>query len=174
VANGLEQMNTWQRLLLVMTNSEGRLIRLPIDLSPEALEILVANVAYPQYLVDLDLPTLEQGIREAQPLALEGKIILHLPSPEARSLGLRQSLPDPFLFARYALMMKELHGDESVGPLVDDVLVGVLMRMPQEHSARLHHEVDEGVRAWRAVDKTVALARKEDAAMPASSLCGSD
>jgi hypothetical protein len=151
VSSGIKAMSTHQRLLLVMTDTEGNLIRLPRSRRLLPDEMIAVHQTIPQYLADLDLPTLEQGVLEADPLALEGKMILHMPTPTAHLLGLRVALPDPYKFALYSMMMRELYGAEALGDVATDVLFDVMMRMPQEKAEVLRNEVERSVSAWKVV-----------------------
>lgn len=170
VVKGMSALSNDQKVLLAMTDDYGELIRLPNSWSRSAGEPSLTIQVYPQYLVDITLPALDTGIAEANPLALEGKIILHMPTPFAKLLGLRSSEPDPYKFALHCIVMREVVGERSLGPVVENVLQNVLMKMTVEDSSRLIQEAKSMTGTWKA--RRGAASRPDYVTDKASEFCG--
>ena len=168
----LPNMSNRQRLLFTMSREDGSLIRLPrtFDGGPPRT---VSGGILSQYHADNDLDALEQGIAEADPLALEGMLLLYMPMSFAKKMfDLREALPDPYRFAGYALMMQQLYGPDSLGDAVGMTLNLALAQMPPTTRNTLQLQVDSEVSRWRqtSVANPKSLPRRDD--QRSGSLCG--
>lgn len=147
----LPRMSNRQRLLFTMSREDGSLIRLPRsmhDYTPRGANDGILS----QFHADNDLDALEQGIAEADPLALEGKILLHIPTSIGKKMfDLREALPDPYKFTGYALMMQQLYGPESLGEIASAALNRILPSMDPAARDALQQQVDSEVERWRQV-----------------------
>jgi hypothetical protein len=150
LAAAANAMTTRQKVLLAMSRQDGTLVRMPRETGSIVSSGRNSEYLVPQFLADNDVAFLQSGMVAADPLALEGMILLHAPSFLPGSLfGLREVLPDPYRFAFHALLMQRLSGDESVGPFVAETLSKTLARMPPDRVATLHAAVETEFRRWQ-------------------------
>ena len=140
--------NRWS-LRLASSREDGSLIRLSRsmqDFRPRGANDGVIS----QFHANNDLAALEKGTAEADPLALEGKILLHLPTAFGKKVfDLRQALPDSRQFAGYALMMQQLYGPEALGESAGAALDSILPNLDPTTRASLQRQADEEVARWR-------------------------
>lgn len=150
LAAAANAMTARQKVLLAMSRQDGTLVRMPRETGSIVSAGRNSEYLVPQFLADNDLAFLQGGMAAADPLALEGMILLHAPSFLPGSLfGLREVLPDPYRFAFHALLMQRLSGDESVGPFVAETLSKTLARMPPDRVATLHAAVETEFKRWQ-------------------------
>lgn len=144
-------MSSAQKVLLVMSRQDGSIARMPRHFgSPGGLGGTTEFI-YPQFLSDHGHAALEEGVRQANPLALEGMIMLHSPAwiPGGEETP-RLSMPDRRRFARYALLMTRVFGEDEVGPAVGGVLARSLASMGADERAEVERWADREAARWRA------------------------
>lgn len=145
------RMSSVQKVLLVMSRQDGSIARMPRHFgSPGGLGGSTGFI-YPQFLSDHGRAALEEGVRQANPLALEGMIMLHSPAwiPGGEETP-RLSMPDRRRFARYALLMTRVFGEDEVGPAVGGVLARSLASMGADERAEAERWADREAARWRA------------------------
>ncbi|MCB1568391.1 MAG: hypothetical protein KDI69_06195 [Xanthomonadales bacterium] len=150
-AGTIDRMTSAQKVLLVMSRQNGSLMRLPRGFGPPGGFGASSDFIYPQFLSERAYGILQDGIRRADPLALEGMLMVHSPSwlPGLEEFP-RLSLPDRDLFVRYALLMREVYGDDALGQVAGAVLSRSTESMsPAERDAAQRWAEREAQR-WRA------------------------
>jgi hypothetical protein len=167
----LPRLNARQKVLLVLSRPDGsvaRLIREPMSGSRSGGD---TRFVYSQFLADHGMEFLKAGIAAADPLALEGMILVHAPSrvPD-RGLDVFLSLPDPYQFAGFALLMQELNGPTSLGPYVSDVLESVLVGIPPNDTQQLQASVKLEARRWQNTESETRYSSAPKT-LRSSSLC---
>lgn len=150
------RLSARQRVVLAMTAEDGSLVRLLQGgrrSGSSSSEHVVS-----QFLVDHDLQFLQAGIQAGDPLALEGMMLLHLPNRMVRDrYPLRQHHPDPYRYAGYGLLMRELFGPAVLAPasadmpgrLPDELLDAALLRLTPDQLTQLHASVRREAARWR-------------------------
>ena len=152
----LPNMSVRQRVLLALAMHDGRIVRFPRNPGITPNLGRAEEYVLPQYVADHGYDFLKQGAEAADPLALEGLMVVHLPvwSPGVRwSPGL--SMPNPRLFATYALMLREVLGAAAFGDVAETVLSRVMATMSPAELKRVEATAQQGLVRWR-----VAAARK--------------
>jgi hypothetical protein len=124
-------------------------------------------------LSDHTLDFLYTGIVAADPLALEGIILLHAPSqipglfPENAII----SLPDSYKFAAYAVLMARLFGQQAIGPQVSELLERVMANFSPQQTSQLMSFVDREEKRWRAQSLKFRTRELPERMERAASLC---
>src|SRR5690606_19298668 len=103
----LPNMSPRQKTLIAMLRADGSLARVMRQggIPSGGLSVGSENLVS-QFLADNDMPFLQAGFDVADPLALEGLLLVHAPGGMIGGMPfsvMRQSRPDPYRFARYAL-----------------------------------------------------------------------
>lgn len=137
-----------QKTVLALTRADGTLRRLVSD-SPVYSQ--PAGFVAPDIISRNVEGFLREGFLARDPLALEGLIMLHSPGMLGAPPGAVVSLPDSELFARYATLMQETFGPESLGRYAPGVLEAVLRTMSAEAIADLARWVAVEKMRWRDV-----------------------
>ena len=109
-ASFLEQgviLSPHQKAILALMRPDGRIQRLRGEPSYSESALYV----YPQFLADNAYRFLQDGFQSAEPLALEGLILVHSPSGAVSQKGVAWSLPDPRRFVTYLELLRRLQGD---------------------------------------------------------------
>lgn len=109
-ASFLEQgviLSPHQKAILALMRPDGRIQRLRGEPSYSESALYV----YPQFLADNAYRFLQDGFQSAEPLALEGLILVHSPSGAVSQKGVALSLPDPRRFVTYLELLRRLQGD---------------------------------------------------------------
>ncbi|MCB1560561.1 MAG: hypothetical protein KDI75_05655 [Xanthomonadales bacterium] len=168
----LPRMSNRQRLLFTMSREDGSLIRLPRTFNGGPPRSVSGGILS-QYHADNDIDALEQGIREADPLALEGMLLLHMPMSFAKKMfDLREALPDPIRFSGYAMMMQQLYGPESLGDAATTALSLSLAHMDADTRETLMQQVATEVARWRQVSLANPKKLPDNESLRSGSLCG--
>lgn len=147
----VSQLSVRQRVILAMLDESGRLTRLPQHALGDVLVGGSTDYVYPSYLSENAIQFLRSGIEAADPLALEGMIVLHAPVRFPGPQGVRFQLPDAYRFAGYASLMVALYGHERLGGLAHRSLERVLDRLDAQQRRQLDAAVELEARRWRAV-----------------------
>lgn len=148
------RMSVWQRVLLVMSLPDGSLLRLPHHTGGQHGYGGSNDHVYPQILSLHAYSALEQGIATANPLALEGMVLVHSPA-RWPSIGIhapRLALPDRSRFARYALLLQRVRGDEALGPAAGHVLTQVMAGYSDDERAWLMQQLEQDARQWLSLE----------------------
>ena len=165
------RMSNRQRLLFTMSLEDGSLIRLPRsmqDYQPRPTNDGIIS----QFHADNDLEALEQGIAEADPLALEGKILLHIPTGIGKKMfDLREALPDPYKFTGYALMMQQLYGPDALGEIATKALDSILPALDPTTRESLQQQADTEVARWRETSIANPKSMPDNREQRSGSLC---
>lgn len=167
VERNIERMSTRQKVLLAMTRQDGSIIRMPRYLgSPGGLGGNT-DFSYPQFLSDRAYAILQEGIQHADPLALEGMIMVHSPSwiPGIEEFP-RLSLPNRREFVRHALLMERLYGEDQVGTVVQAALVRNLALMSSAEREEAQRWVERESERWLATASATAVPGGEVTAAP--------
>lgn len=109
-ARALPFLTPRQKTLLALMRPDGRIRRIQFEsrFSESGLYVL------PQFLADNTRTLLMDGYAAMDPLALEGLVLLHAPGTSLAPRGAGVWLPNPREFYRFARLMQELFGPESV------------------------------------------------------------
>ena len=141
-----------QKTLLAMARPDGlldRMPRSPRDILPVELD---TSYVYPQFLAENAYSFLQAGIASADPLALEGMLMVHSPSwIPGVARDARISLPNARLFSYYALVQIELFGAESLGTFGTEILAQSRQALPPSDLQRIQNKASEEARRWLAV-----------------------
>jgi hypothetical protein len=142
-----------QRVIAALLQPDGSLLRLPQG-SGTALPIdaFVTSMAT-QFYADHALEFLYDGYRAADPLALEGLILVHAPDAlvPAGNTDVAFRLPDPYRFAGLSLLYERVYGADRLGSQTRNLLQRVLERMPPETLRELQAAVAAESRRWTTV-----------------------
>lgn len=137
-----------QKTILAMLRADGQLRRLnPANRSYQQSQQYV----YPQYLADRALEFLESGFRAGHPLALEGLAVVHAPGMGIPFQGVGPSLPNPRLYARYALLLEELYGPEVLGAFAQQLIELSLASLPPNEVQQVHQWVASERSRWQSL-----------------------
>jgi len=168
----LPNLSTRQKILLVLARPNGAIVQIIKDPRTMATSGGDTRQVYSQFLADHALEFLQDGIASADPMALEGMILVHVPSrvPD-RGVDVFPSLPNPYKFAGYALLMQQLSGPASLGPFVSESLNTVLAGLTIEQLQTLQRAVDVEAKRWQVFQEKDRFARIDPKKMRASSLC---
>ena len=151
VRNALPYMSVRQKVLLTLAMHDGQIVRFPRGFGPPPNLGRTELYVMPQYVADHGYEFLRQGAEAADPLALEGLMVVHLPvwSPGVRwSPGL--SMTNPRLFATYALMLREVIGVPAFGEVAEKALSRVMATMSPEEIVKVEAQVHQSLARWRA------------------------
>lgn len=167
----LPRLTTRQKILLVLSRPDGSVAQLLRDPRSRPAGGGDTRHVYSQFLADHAMEFLEEGILAADPIALEGMILVHAPTrlPD-RGMDVLVSLPNPYKFAGYALLMQQLSGPGSLGPFATEALDLVLSGLPPDKLQALQLRVDAEVKRWQAFPEKSRFARLQPNAR-ASNLC---
>jgi hypothetical protein len=167
----LPRLSTRQKALLVLSRPDGSIAQLLRDPRSRPTGGGDTRHVYPQFLADHAMEFLEQGMLEADPIALEVMILVHAPTrlPD-RGMDVLPALPNPYKFAGYALLMQQLSGQGSLGPFATEALNLVLAGLAADQLQALQRKVDAEAKRWQAFPEKSHFARL-DANARASSLC---
>ncbi len=104
-----------------------------------------------QYLADNMLQFLQQGLADADPLALEGMLIVHYPFFDLSVARIPSvSLPNPEAFARHAYLAEAVLGSEGLGPIGRQALLAIETHLPPDRVFQLRAEARNLSMAWRS------------------------
>jgi len=143
------RLNPRQKVVIAMTRPDDSMMRLPRPHESQS-RVYDLETVYPQYLADHQYEYLQVGIAAAEPLALEGMLLVHAPTWMPGLEGVSLSMPDPKKFVYYAHLMQRLYGDVALG---EHFLSAVQRSMSQMSPAELRdidNEVDRAAQAWQA------------------------
>lgn len=151
-AGAIDRMTSAQKVLLVMSRQNGSLMRLPRSFGPPGGFGASSDFIYPQFLSARAYGILQDGIRRADPLALEGMLMVHSPSwlPGLEEFP-RLSLPDRDQFVRYALLMREVYGDDALGQVAGVVLSRSTESMSSAERDAAQRWAEMEAQRWRAI-----------------------
>ncbi len=167
----LPRMTNRQRLLFTMSREDGSLMRLPRTFEGGSPRTVSGGILS-QYHADNDLDALEQGMAEADPLALEVMLMLYMPMSFAKQMiDFREALPDPYRYSGYALMMQQLYGPDALGEAGTMTLNMALAQMDPATRNALQQQADAGVARWREVSRLQPKAMPGNDSRRSSSLC---
>jgi len=166
----LPRLSVRQRVLLALTQEDGRVTRLPRGDGITTFSFSDQNIT-PQFFADNDLAFLQAGIAASDPLALEGMLLLHAPAPLAGvGQGPRLRVPDPRRFAHYGLLTRHLYGQTALGDRAGNLLTRVLARMSPEEQASVHSAVMLDAARWTS-NASAASPDKIDTSRNTAELC---
>ncbi len=168
----LPNLSTRQKILLVLSRPNGALVQIIKDPRTMATSGGDTRHVYSQFMADHALEFLAEGIAAADPMALEGMILVHVPSriPD-RGVDVFPSLPNPYKFAGYALLLKKISGPASLGPFVNETLDTVVAGLGAEQLETLQRAVDIEAKRWQRFQEKSTFARIDPKKTRASSLC---
>jgi len=138
ITQAAPRLSPAQKTVIAMIRSDGQLRRLN---PPNRSYSQSQQYVYPQYLADHALEFLDAGFRAADPLALEGLAIVHAPGNGVPRQGVGVSLPNPRLYARYALLLQELYGPEVLGSLAQQLIEFSLASLTPNEVQEVHQWV---------------------------------
>jgi len=168
----IKAMSVRQKVLMAMSQTNGAVARLPKTNEIPQGAGNSTTMIQPQYLADHAFEFLQQGIVNADPLALEGMMMVYVPVwiPGTENSP-RLSSPNPRRFAIYALIMRQVYGDEALGGVAGDVLSKVKLSMTPEQLAALQGEADREVVRWKSVMAARGREITADVSVDDSQLC---
>jgi hypothetical protein len=111
LAKSIASLTPRQKAVLAMMRADGHVRRLVWD-EPYAE---LSSYLYPQFLADHGYDFLMSAYHAADPLALEGLLLVHAPARMLAQHGVGISLPNPRLFLQYAILAQTLFGPEFLG-----------------------------------------------------------
>ena len=152
VEGAIGNMSSRQKVLLAMARQDGTIIRLPRTYGAPAGLGGSSDYVYPQFLSDHAYAILREGIEHADPLALEGMIMMYAPSwiPGTEDSP-RRALPNPREFVRHVLLMERVYGGDAVGPVVMAALARSLETMNPTQRDEVERQSEADARRWLAV-----------------------
>lgn len=142
------RLSASQKTVLAMLRADGQLRRVN---PPNRSFQQSMQYVYPQYLADRALEFLETGFRAGHPLALEGLAIVHAPGMGIPFQGMGPSLPNPRLYARYALLLQELYGPEVLGFMAQQLIELSLASLPPHEVQQVHQWVASERKRWESL-----------------------
>lgn len=142
------RLSASQKTVLAMLRADGQLRRVN---PPNRSHSQSQQYVYPQYLADRALEFLETGFRAGHPLALEGLAIVHAPGTGIPFQGMGPSLPNPRLYARYALLLRDLYGPEVLGALAQQLIELSLASLPPYEVQQVHQWVVSERKRWESL-----------------------
>ena len=144
-------MTTTQKVVLVLSRQDGSIARIPRQFSSSHSLGGNTGFMYPQFLSDHGLAILEEGVHQANPLALEGLIMLYSPAwiPGSEEAP-RLSMPNRRQFVRYGLLMTRVFGEDEIGPIVGSVLARSLASLNPKERAEAERQAEIEAAQWRA------------------------
>jgi hypothetical protein len=144
--------NARHRVIAALTQPDGSLLRLPRGpVHPLPMDPWVLTLAS-QFYADHALRYLDEGLRQRDPLALEGLILVHAPDvlvPSA-STDAAFRLPNPRRFATLALLAEQVYGTDMLGSQTAQLLQRTLETFPEPERSRIEAEARRWARGWRA------------------------
>lgn len=144
-------MSARQKVLLALAGPDGAIQRLPREIRPAPGLGNSINYMMPQFVADHGYAFLQQGIVAADPLALEGMLMVHSPVwMPGTERSPRFSAPDPLRFARYAMLMNAVYGQEATGNVARSILARVLATLAPEQRNALDAQVARDVALWQS------------------------
>lgn len=147
------RLNVAQKTIIALTRPDGSLARLHRRASYSQAPLHV----HPQFLADNALHYLAEGYRAAEPLALEGLVMVHTPGVVARPGGTLPWLPNPHLFLKYLGLMHRLQGPAALEGEVGLMYQAARDAMPVESLARIEREVEADFQRWVSVSRAKGL-----------------
>lgn len=166
----LTRMSVRQRVLLAMLDESGRLLRIPRH-PPTGSSFVGGSTdyLYPRFLSEHAVQFLRDGIQAADPLALEGMILLHAPARLPGPESIRPWLPDAYRFVGYALLLRELYGQDALGHFVlPEMLDAALGSLSADEKSRLLSLVDAEKKRWLAQQRAAQMLPEKS---PTAELC---
>jgi hypothetical protein len=142
------RLSASQKTVLAMLRADGQLRRLN---PPNRSYSQSQQYVYPQYLADRALEFLQTGFRAGHPLALEGLAMVHAPGTGIPFQGMGPSLPNPRLYARYALLLQELYGPEVLGAFAQQLIELSLASLPPNEVQQVHQWVASERMRWQSL-----------------------
>lgn len=141
-----------QKTLMAMTRPDGQIRRL----NPPNRSYSQSNMyVYPQFMANHVLEFLEAGFRARNPLALEGLALLHAPGNAIPAQGTWPALPDPSLYARYAILLQELAGPEVLGWAAQELIAYSLASLTPDEVEQVRGWVARELPHWRLASGSV-------------------
>jgi hypothetical protein len=168
----INAMSVRQKVLMAMSQTNGAVARLPkaIEIPPGTGNS--TKMIQPQFLADHAFEFLQQGVANADPLALEGMLMVYVPVwIPGTEHSPRLSSPNPRRFAIHALTMRQVYGDEALGGVATDVLGEVMQKMTAEQIAALQSEADREVLRWKSVTAARGRELTADVSVDDTQLC---
>lgn len=147
----LHNLTPRQKVLIALARQDGTLRRIPHEIPEGVIRGGDTSYVFPQVLADNLVGFLHAGLAAADPLALEGLILLHAPNiipGEAAEHGMR--LPDPLKFSVYANLMARLFGPAAIGPQVEHLLGSSMATLTPEEHGRMARMLEQEEQRWRA------------------------
>lgn len=149
LAQATARMSARQKVLLAMMRADGTVVRLPRQPDPVIRPGRNSSYLIPQFLADNSLRFLHEGVAAADPLALEGLILVHAPGfLPGTGNGMNMAIPDPRRFAHHALLMQTVYGPETLGPFVEEMLGQTLASMSPDMLQQVEESVAATAAAW--------------------------
>ncbi|MCB1567592.1 MAG: hypothetical protein KDI69_02070, partial [Xanthomonadales bacterium] len=168
------RLNPRQKVVIAMTRPDGSMMRLPRPHESQS-RVYDLETVYPQYLADHQYEYLQVGIAAAEPLALEGMLLVHAPTWMPGLEGLSLSIPNPKKFVYYARLMRRLYGDAALGEYFFLAVQRAMSQMSPEELRDIDNEVDRAAQAWQAQSfaraNGRAVSKWPDHASHGASLC---
>jgi hypothetical protein len=144
-AIAFQRMSPFEKTLVALTRSDGRLRRLqPVpgtsyrETNEFVLPQVIASNAQ-QFLVD--------AFNAGELLAIEGLVMMHAPG-SLRPDGVAVTLPDQRKFLRYALLLEQLQGSEALG-YASRLIPAVESQLPPDEVASIRRQVAAELPRWR-------------------------
>ncbi len=137
-------MSARQKTLLALMRSDGKIRRIRGDSRFTESSLYVV----PQFLADNTHSLLLAGYAAFDPLALEGLVLLHAPGMAMGPQGASVWMPNPKEFYKYARLMQDLFGLESIGAPGGRLLQSVQDSLPPSEISRLERVVELERMRW--------------------------
>lgn len=169
----LDRLSTRQKVIFALLRKDGSVARFPRDTSDPSHLSGSSHFMVPQFIGENAWRFLREGMTNADPLALEGMLIVSYPFYDPAVTGRPGlSMPNPELFARHALLAKEVIGGGGAGQFAEDALQAILQTLtPQrvdviraqakgaatEWKSRAAHRADSGIISEKLDSASVCL-----------------
>lgn len=145
-----DHFNIRQKVLMALVQPDGSLLAIPRDLPRGSIGSATTQYVYSQFQADHAMPFLQEGYQQRDPLALEGMIMVHVPSDvPGFHPGIRLAMPNPKLFLGYAILMSEVYGAEALGPIVSQTVANVMQTIDPVTLRAIQEDVRREAIAWR-------------------------
>ena len=169
----LARLSTHQKVVLALVRQDGSIARFPRNQSASRMHLNGSTrFMLPQYLADNMLQFLQQGVANADPLALEGMLIVHYPFFDLSVARIPSvSLPSPEAFARHAYLAQEVFGADGLGAYGAQALLAIETSLPVARVTQLRAEGRNLARAWKSRATQGPRADSLDDELSVSNLC---
>jgi hypothetical protein len=171
--HALARLSTRQKVILALVRQDGSIARFPRDQSTSRMHLNGSSrFMLPQYLADNMLQFLQQGVANADPLALEGMLLMHYPFFD---IGIARipsvALPNPEAFARHAYLAQEVFGGDGLGAYGAQALLAIETSLPATRVSQLRTEARNLAVAWKSRAAIGPHASSLDNELSLSNLC---